>query len=533
MKYIILLFTLITYLSGSFFSLYAIIPHKENVIWNSTEQYHYIEESFSNGYKVRTIYNANEQPVRIQISDVAEIVYEYRNGKLCQVHRLNNKGQILYTHRYFAKGTESMIGDLGLIERFVDNLIYTCKTPYSLEICKYDDLGNIIERIVNDEIIPYKYDKQHRLLSETNNFQDRVESYDAMPCIYDEQGNLIQKKNTRYTYDKQNRLIEVATENSVVSFSYDYRNRRISKKVETNTENYEQTYLYYENIPIAIFKNGVLQQLAIPGGNRFDAIAQAVAIETDGRIYAPIYDIQWNISKLIDMHTQEVYTFSTDPFGENIDQEISITPWLFATKEYDPETKLIYFGHRYYDPSIQRWLSKDPLMQKEDNLYTYCFHNPLRYIDPDGRFTIVIPLIDLTFGVLGKAIAKGLLMGGAAWIAAKSVDKTDEYLKEQEKKKENSKRAKAERQLQENAQMTETNFLKSKEKTGIQKDGCPRDHLRQNKQVKSAIREIERKIGRELTRDERTSLHRDISKQDYNYHEIIEIGIEKFKDYGN
>ena len=56
-------------------------------------------------------------------------------------------------------------------------------------------------------------------------------------------------------------------------------------------------------------------------------------------------------------------------------------------------------------------------------------------MDPDGRFTIVIPLIDLTLDVLGKAIAKGLCLGGAAWFATKGVKKTHEYLKEQENKK--------------------------------------------------------------------------------------------------
>lgn len=434
MKHITLLI-LISYLSNSFYSLYSMIQHNEYEICNAIEQYHYIEESFSNGYRVRTIYNSNQQPVRIQISDIAEIVYEYKNGKLSQVHRLNNQGQILYSHRYFAKGTEGMIGNLGLIERCMSNCIYTCKTPYSLEICKYDDTGDIIERTINDVTIPYHYDNQHRLLAEGNTFQDRLETYEGAPCIYDERGNLIQKKDTHYKYDAQNRLIEVTTENSTVSFTYDYRNRRISKKVETDSENYEQTYLYYENIPIAIFKNGILQQLAIPGGNRFDAIAQAVAIEVGNKVYAPIYDVQWNISKLIDVDTEEVYTFMTNPFGTNIDPGNIITPWLFSTKEYDPETNLIYFGHRYYDPSMQRWLSKDPLLQKEENYYTYCLHNPLRYMDPDGRFTIVIPLIDLTLGVLGKAIAKGLCLGGAAWFATKGVKKTHEYLKEQENKK--------------------------------------------------------------------------------------------------
>lgn len=536
MRHITIFFILITYLSSVAAPLYSVIQSNENAISNSLEPYHYIEEKFSNGHSVRVIYNSNEQLIRIQISNLAEIVYEYRDGKLSQVHRLNQSGQILYTHRYLLKGREAMIGNLGFIKRSIDDLIYTCITPYSLEICKYDQTGNIVERVVDDETITYQYDKQDRLVCEKNLFQDRLETYDEMPCIYDDQGNLIEKKNTRYTYDKQNRLIEVITENSIVSFTYDYRNRRISKRVQSDIQNYEQTYLYYENIPIAIFKNGMLEQLAIPGGNRFDGIAQAVAIEAAGRIYAPIYDIQWNIFKLIDVNTKEIYTFTTDPFGTNLDQEIPITPWLFATKEYDPETNLIYFGHRYYDPTIQRWLSKDPLLQKEDNLYTYCFNNPLRYIDPDGRFTIVIPLIDFTLGLFGRAIVKGLFLGGAAWLGAKGVQKTDEYLKEKEKKKriEENKRAEAERQLQERTQLAGTSFsdsaMRSKEKAGQQKDGCPKDHTRQNKQMDAAMREIEREIGKKLDKDDREELHRIISKKNYSYHEIIEEGIEFFRN---
>lgn len=182
---------------------------------------------------------------------------------------------------------------------------------------------------------------------------------------------------------------------------------------------------------------------------------------------------------------------------------------------------------------MRTWLTADPFRQDENHLYSYCFQNPLLYADPDGQFTIVIPLIDLTLGVLGKAIMKGLCLGGAAWLGAKGVEKTNEYLKEQEKKKciEESKRAEATRQLQEADQITETNLSRSKEKTGRQKDGCPGDHIRQNKQAKGAIKEIERQIGRELTRDEKRQVHDTITGKNFNYHEIIEEGIELFKSY--
>lgn len=435
MRYITTFFVFLIYLSNLITPLYSTIVSNEKIGSSSSEQFHYVVETFPNGHSVQVTYNSDRQPLRIQISNIVEIVYEYTAGKISKIHRLNNNGQILYTHSYLQKGTESMIGHLGFIERTVDYPIYTCATLYGLEICRYNEIGNIVEKIIDGTTTSYQYDEQNRLLYKTNTFQDKLETCDTLPCIYNDSGNLIQKKNTRYIYDQDNRLMEVINEDMIVFFTYDEYNRRVSKRVYTRAGNYEQTYLYFENIPIAIFRNGMLEQLAIPGANRFGSISQAIAIETASAIYAPIYDIQWNISKLIDIKTREIYHFDIDPFGKNLHKQLPITPWLFATKEYDFETGLVYFGHRYYDPSIQRWLSKDPLYQDMNNLYTYCFNNPLRYMDPDGRFTIVIPLIDLTFTVLGKAILKGLLIGGAAWVGAKGVKKTDEYFKEKEKKK--------------------------------------------------------------------------------------------------
>lgn len=93
------------------------------------------------------------------------------------------------------------------------------------------------------------------------------------------------------------------------------------------------------------------------------------------------------------------------------------------------------------------------------------------------------------------------------------------------------KREEAAQQLEESDQINGTNLSRSKEKTGRQKDGYPGDHIRQNKQAKAAIQEIERKIGKELTRDEKRQLHDTITGKNFNYHEIIEEGIELFKSY--
>ena len=48
------------------------------------------------------------------------------------------------------------------------------------------------------------------------------------------------------------------------------------------------------------------------------------------------------------------------------------------------------YGARQYDPVLGRWDRVDPLCEKYYDIspYAYCGNNPVRYIDPDGRYII-------------------------------------------------------------------------------------------------------------------------------------------------
>ena len=60
-------------------------------------------------------------------------------------------------------------------------------------------------------------------------------------------------------------------------------------------------------------------------------------------------------------------------------------PWRFSSKRTDEESHLIYFGRRYYDPSLGRWLTQDPLGYADGpNLYAYVSNNPLTHQDLYG-----------------------------------------------------------------------------------------------------------------------------------------------------
>ncbi|MDN3505428.1 MAG: RHS repeat-associated core domain-containing protein [Rhabdochlamydiaceae bacterium] len=189
-----------------------------------------------------------------------------------------------------------------------------------------------------------------------------------------------------------------------------------------------------------------------------------------------------------------------DPFGSHLIGKRFAIPWVFQAKHFDQETGLVYFGNRYYDPELMRWTSLDPLGPVDGmNPYLFAGGNPVCHIDVDGNAAVALPF--LIWGVRGASLAvpglAPIVWGATAGIAAYH---TGKHIKAHMEKK----------------------------KAGKQRDGTPRTNKPQNKQFGNACKEIERKLGRKLSRKEVEGLHRDISKQNYGYHEIVEEGYYKF-----
>ncbi len=82
------------------------------------------------------------------------------------------------------------------------------------------------------------------------------------------------------------------------------------------------------------------------------------------------------------------------PFGKrtNTGEQYLLMPtnrYKFNGKELQTIANMEYldYGARFYDPTIARWLTRDPLADDYYSLspYGYCANNPIIYIDPDGR----------------------------------------------------------------------------------------------------------------------------------------------------
>jgi RHS repeat-associated protein len=63
-----------------------------------------------------------------------------------------------------------------------------------------------------------------------------------------------------------------------------------------------------------------------------------------------------------------------------------LNPFGWGGEMGDPETDLVYYGYRYYNPSTGRWLSRDPAEEDEGgpNLYGFVGNNPINYWDEFG-----------------------------------------------------------------------------------------------------------------------------------------------------
>lgn len=99
----------------------------------------------------------------------------------------------------------------------------------------------------------------------------------------------------------------------------------------------------------------------------------------------------------------------------------------FTGKLEETRTGLQYFGARWYEPELGRFMSPDPLLFREDNpvsfnRYAYANNNPYKFIDPDGRevaqvgISAVLPEIFGTFqNILKRDIKVTGFSGGVVW----------------------------------------------------------------------------------------------------------------------
>jgi len=289
----------------------------------------------------------------------------------------------------------------------------------------YDPVGNRLTWNNNGTLRSYNYDVVNRLTnwSYTFNSTMQTDSY-----TYDNNGNRLTKQvvltgqdnssqQTTYTYDFENRLqglsIPDASAGSPDAVSYIYSGEGL--RVQSLLNNAATGYLY-DGSNVLLETNGTSTTKTYTrgldsGGGIGSLIAQNFTVNNTPTAQYYDYNDLGSASDLTSSAGASASNYTYDAFGNLLAPQASedTNRYLFSTKEFDARSGLYYFGGRYYDPEIGRWLTPDPLgFVNGPNMYAYVDNNPINEIDPYGLFS---------WNRGWREAIKGVVKGGTAgWL---------------------------------------------------------------------------------------------------------------------
>lgn len=124
-------------------------------------------------------------------------------------------------------------------------------------------------------------------------------------------------------------------------------------------------------------------------------------------------------------------SYRYDAYGNTVASSGSLAAantYRFSSKMMEPNTSLYYYGYRWYSPSLQRWLNRDPIEEESNfkqavskygqnkaslyrldsigNLYGFVHNNPILYGDVDGRFLAIPAARGVIIGI-GQGVTVG------------------------------------------------------------------------------------------------------------------------------
>lgn len=379
-----------------------------------------ISETLENGLKLTFNYDTGGRLSILTLPDNSQVDYRYSPALLQSVSRND------WTYEITSRDNSGLIisatlpHQAGIITYDYDKLgrrIFTSHPAFNEQATAFDSVGNLLHIKRNDFECHYTYDFLSQLATECDHdfhFYSYDSLYNRRGCdrmpytlnslhsvlsdgtrtfTYDKRANCTSSPTTKYRYDALDRLIEAETDATRITYSYDAFNRRMQKQTFTKsplgyTSSHLEKYLYHlENEIGSTDSQNNIKELRILAEGLGAEIGATIAIELQNTLFIPLNDRRGNIVALLDpTNTKPLTTYRYDAFGnETPDLAPSTNPWRFSSKRVDPESGLVYFGRRYYDPTLGRWLTHDPLgLKAGPNLYAYVHNNPLTLFDLYG-----------------------------------------------------------------------------------------------------------------------------------------------------
>ncbi len=192
----------------------------------------------------------------------------------------------------------------------------------------------------------------------------------------------------------ENRLVNMTSGSSTptgskfkMDFAYDWKGRRIEKQVSTNNGSYFGQYTnryVYDGWNLVAELNrtnglirGYVWGLDLSGSEQgAGGVGGLLAVNdaTNGLHFCG-YDGNGNLAAMVKATDGTVSAnYEYGPFGEVLRSSGTMAkanPFRFSSKYQDDESDQLYYGYRFYNQSMGRWLSRDPI--DEDGFLTQLF----------------------------------------------------------------------------------------------------------------------------------------------------------------
>ncbi len=237
----------------------------------------------------------------------------------------------------------------------------------------YDPAGNLLEASGEPcEVV------DNRLLMQG----DRKFEYDLRGNLSLERRGKGGQIKTHYHYNALNQLVEVvkqrgAETRGTYQYQYDPFGRRVAKQDEFGT-----THFLWNGDQLLSEDRAHIHKVYVYDPGTF----KPLALLQDDQIYYFKLDHLGTPQEMVDKEGELVWSVKYKAFGQTLLKYVEKVncPFRFQGQYYDEETGLHYNRHRYYDPSVARFISQDPIgLLGGVNLYRYV-PNPIGWVDPLG-----------------------------------------------------------------------------------------------------------------------------------------------------
>ena len=224
---------------------------------------------------------------------------------------------------------------------------------------------------------------------------------------YDNNGNQIRKDQSRDDLtDKPKMGLSLATVNSgygYEKFTYNGFNQLTAFEDEAGNK---ATYEYYSdglrlsktvngakssyiwtdnNLSMEIKSDEVISYAKAPGYMRTGSSKDS--LYRNDKLY--LFNGHGDVTSMVDKSGKVTKTYRYDAFGNEVNRDKNDTnPFRYCGEYWDNETESIYLRARYYNPSIGRFTTEDPI-KDGSNWYAYCSGNPVLFKDTNGLFRII------------------------------------------------------------------------------------------------------------------------------------------------